>query len=988
MVGNGGNADGRRSRAASASWGSTGAHASTTVIAASAGGTAGKALVPRPAVWRSLLRPGTIGGKLARVLAMFLVTVLVLLGIIVASEVRNYQAAGDTVEAVKLTLSIQDLVHELQRERGLTNGLLAGDERFRPEAVTQRGKVDGSRVALERLAAGGGLAADANVTSTLQRLAGLTEIRGSVDAGRAVRATVFTYYSDAIDALNSVDAGLSQAQDQTLREQLTALRALGDAKEAAAQERGFLNGIFATNHFTRDEYAQFADIRATKRAALDEFDQHASAQRRAEADAVLGSPAATKAAANEAAALGGADGRPLGVEAHLWWSAMTTLIDDLRTVQTAVGSDIEARAGTLRDDATRHLLEAALVVGLAVTLQLALATAGSRAITRPLAQLVAEANEVATRRLPDAVARILSSDAEPEPPEPVSLPARAATEIRSVAEALDEVQQSAHRLAVEQVVLRRNTTESLANLGRRTQNLLRRQLGFISRLEREEADATALSNLFELDHLATRMRRNAESLLVLVGEESPRVWSTPLPVTDVIRASISEVEEYRRVVLRRIDEAYVAGGVVSDVAHMIAELVENGLAFSPPDADVEIFGRWAGSRYLIAVVDQGVGMTPEDLTRSNARLRGSESFLVAPTRFLGHYVVGRLAERLSVEVQLSESPVTGITARLLLPNALLAHSQTGATPSTLAEPAPREAVAEISATAAWSAADHSAAPQTDPVSPSHRPDPAPHRPAPHRPFPSPHRQTPLPTNATAPLPRNATDPASGNGTGPNDRPTPATPGSAWLNDRGVWPLDGGANGATGKAPVPPTGAAYGPSFGRRSDSGTSWMTAPWTDAAAADAPSPVRAPSPRAAASPGPVLPNPVQPGPVPPSPVQPGPVPPSPMPPSWPLSTPTVPAARDPEAHAAAEHTRNGLVKRVPRSRLAQHPPYGHPRADRDSVVAERAPEDVRTMLSSFRAGHRRGETFVPDDPSALLPTPGTANAAHHDHEGETRDR
>jgi anti-sigma regulatory factor (Ser/Thr protein kinase) len=256
------------------------------------------------------------------------------------------------------------------------------------------------------------------------------------------------------------------------------------------------------------------------------------------------------------------------------------------------------------------------------------------------------------------------------------VPRRAGPEIQLVAEALDRVQATAYALATEQAIMRRTTTESLANLGRRNQNLLRRQIGFITKLEREESDPSDLANLFELDHLATRMRRNAESLLVLAGEESPRPWSEPLTTADVIRAAVSEVEDYRRVALRRLDDAYIAGAHVSSLAHMIAELVENALAFSPPDVEVEIQGRYLGDTYLIAISDQGVGMKPEDLAQANARMRGEESFLLAPTRYLGHWVVGKLAQQMSVDVQLTQSPVVGTTARVILPPSILVAAGT------------------------------------------------------------------------------------------------------------------------------------------------------------------------------------------------------------------------------------------------------------------------------------------------------------------------
>ncbi len=299
----------------------------------------------------------------------------------------------------------------------------------------------------------------------------------------------------------------------------------------------------------------------------------------------------------------------------------------------------------------------------------------ARSITRPLRGAGRGGGGwLAQHRLPEAVAKAQAGHEEAaEPPPPVLVPPGASTEILSVAGALDQVQSTAYLLAIEQAMLRRSTAESLANLGRRNQNLLRRQLSFITRLEQEESDPQGLANLFELDHLATRMRRNAESLLVLVGEATPRRWAAPLPIADVIRAAISEVEEYRRVSLQRIDDGWVGGAYVAGIAHMIAELVENGLSFSPPDLEVEIQGRNLGGRYLIAVTDQGVGMDGAEIERANARLRGEESYLSVPTRFLGHYVVGHLAAQMGVEVEISPSPVTGITARVTLPTAVMAQ---------------------------------------------------------------------------------------------------------------------------------------------------------------------------------------------------------------------------------------------------------------------------------------------------------------------------
>jgi signal transduction histidine kinase len=659
-----------------------------------------------------LRQPRTIRGRMVRILAIPLATVLGLLGFIVAGEVGTYRVAARAESIVGLTLAAQDLVHELQRERGLTNGLLGGESRYRADVDAQRLRADTARANLDTVIARASVPAAADVRRALDLLSDQGGIRGRVDTGGADRAAVFDFYTSGINAIGGLNLGAAEVDDPALQHHLAALRALGDAKEAAAKERGFLNGVFASGAFKGEEYQRFAEIRATKRSALAQFDSVATGSQRAQADAAMRTPAATRAAVFEEAAVAAADGRLLKVEPRTWWDAMTVLVDDLRAVQQAVGADAQARADDMRQRATFQLgalLTAAALVVLAETLLL---VSSARSVTGPLVRLAQEADEVASFRLPQAVAHVQSA-AEDQAPAAVRVPEDAATEIRLVADALDRVQQTAYALAVEQAVLRRNTTESLANLGRRNQNLLRRQLGFISQLEREEADPSALANLFELDHLATRMRRNAESLLVLVGESSPRQSSAPVPIADVIRAATAEVEEYRRVELRRLDDGYVVGSAVTAVAHMIAELLENGLAFSPPDLNVEIYGRWMGTQYLIAVVDQGLGMEGDELAKANARLCGDESFMLGPARFLGHYVVGRLAGQLGAAVQLAPSPVSGITARVLLPASLAVASLEPTTQAPRAQPTPALTMVTPLALPALSAAAISAAPAGD-----------------------------------------------------------------------------------------------------------------------------------------------------------------------------------------------------------------------------------------------------------------------------------
>jgi signal transduction histidine kinase len=622
-----------------------------------------------------MLSPRSIRAKLVRILVVSLTLVLVLLGFLITQETTNYQAASSTSQIVTVVLRVQDVVHQLQEERALTNGLLGGGTQFQAQIVPQRSATDLALATLNQTLGNTGY--DSTVTDgvrgALTKLDGLQTIRTDIDQQRAQAAPTFAFYTDSIGALNDLDLGLDHAVDGQLRHGLQALYALDDAKEFAGQEQGLLAAVFAANQVSIDNYTKFAEVLGQKQAGISTYDEFATPTERNALDAVLQSAAADQAVQFEGVAIGGATGTmSTQVDPVAWTDAMNTVIDNLRNVEQTVGQDITSRANSLRNTATTLLIGISVLALLTIAAMIALVVGAARSVIGPLGQLARDADAVSARRLPETVALMQTTETEVPPPPPVTVPAGAASEIKLVATALDRVQNTALTLATEQALIRRNTTASLANLGRRNQNLVRRQLSLISEFEREELDPGALANMFELDHLATRMRRNAESLLVLVGETSPRPWSAPLPVADVIRAALSEVEEYRRVVLRRVDPAWVAGAAVTEVAHMLAELVENGLSFSSPDVEVEIYGRKTGGRYLLAVVDYGIGMPAEELAKAKARLRDEENFLVAPTRFLGHYVVGRLARQMSVQVDLGESPVSGITARMLLPAEIMA----------------------------------------------------------------------------------------------------------------------------------------------------------------------------------------------------------------------------------------------------------------------------------------------------------------------------
>ena len=290
--------------------------------------------------------------------------------------------------------------------------------------------------------------------------------------------------------------------------------------------------------------------------------------------------------------------------------------------------------------------------------------------------------------MPGAVTEILETPLGDDVVVPTVTPVRVPTrdEVADVADALNTVQDSALDLAVEQAVLRRNIADSFVNLGRRNQNLLGRQLDFITELESRETDPDTLASLFRLDHLATRMRRNAESLLVLAGIEPPRQWAAPLRLADVIRAALGEVEDYQRVIVRGVEPAPWS-----------VPPLPTWPTFSPSSSRT----RWCSRRptrpsrsaacarrprsgpggYTLAVIDSGLGMSARDIEAANRRLAGVESFTVAPSKYLGHYVAGNLAARHDIAVQLHDSPGGGVTVTVELP----------------AEPADRDADGRVAA---------------------------------------------------------------------------------------------------------------------------------------------------------------------------------------------------------------------------------------------------------------------------------------------------
>ena len=293
---------------------------------------------------------------------------------------------------------------------------------------------------------------------------------------------------------------------------------------------------------------------------------------------------------------------------------------------------------------------------------------------RPLRKLRSDALEVAGSKLPEMVRRLSESEGGDASAEIEPIGVTSTDEIGEVARAFDQVHREAVRLAADEAMLRGNLNAMFVNLSRRSQSLIERQLSLIDNLEQTEQDADRLSSLFRLDHLATRMRRNSENLLVLAGHEAAsRRWSQPVPLVDVLRAAISEIEQYERVVLNVQPGIQVIGQAVNDVVHLVAEIVENATTFSPEDTQVYVTGQpLTSGGVLLDITDNGVGISEQEMAHANWRLDNPPVVDVAVSRRMGLFVVGRLAARHGVRVRLRHAQSGGLTALIWLPESVAA----------------------------------------------------------------------------------------------------------------------------------------------------------------------------------------------------------------------------------------------------------------------------------------------------------------------------
>src|SRR5215207_2468236 len=631
---------------------------------------------PASASGRSIgLRNWRVRSKLIAVLVIPAVAFLVLASFGIGSLIGNAQAFEDGRKLAELGRQVTALVHELQTERDLSVAFTASAEKGVDNALSQQQPrvnqaVTAYREAEAPLYEDLGEGVQGRFDAVRAGLADLALLRQSTRASSLTGRATSAEYSQIIDQLIDVNAEIAEpGGDEDLAQSVRALDDLSRAKEVTSQIRGILYALSFRDDFAFGGFQEFSSLLARQQAAFNQFQADANNQQRALFADIVQGQAVLAVSQIQQTTIRTQSGE--NINGPQWLAASTTNLELLRNVETRLLDGVIAQSGELSSTAQRDALRNAIAIAIILAIALLALLLVARSMAQPLQQLRARAIEIAERRLPDAVQRLRTTERGDLDVrvEPIGIQSK--DEIGQVAAAVDAIQEVAVRLASEQAALRRSIGDMFTNLARRSQTLIDRQLELIDDLERNETDPDTLAALFRLDHLATRMRRNAEDLIVLSGADPGRHWVQQMTVVDVVRAAAAEVEEYQRVELLPLVDLEVAGHVAVDVIHLLAELIENATAFSPPNTKVQVAGQAVPHGYVIEIEDRGLGMSDEELIQANERLANPPKIDFALSRVLGLYVVGRLGQRHGIKVQLRHSWYGGVTALTLLPHGLL-----------------------------------------------------------------------------------------------------------------------------------------------------------------------------------------------------------------------------------------------------------------------------------------------------------------------------
>ncbi|MEV7324976.1 nitrate- and nitrite sensing domain-containing protein [Streptomyces sp. NPDC093970] len=578
---------------------------------------------------------------------------------------------------------VDTAVGQLQIERRLSAAYLGGrlSTATAADLLAQQRRTDRAVGAMRDAIRGGdrGRLSDgqrASLDAMVAATGGLEALRARVLSRKISWDTAVTDYDALVEPGFDVQSALTALQAGQLAREAQVLVELVRVREFVSREDALVAGARAAGRLTDGQYdgltaaiedrrvferTYVPDLPADSRALFERF-QHGALY----TSLVRGEDALLRAGADRAGA---------AVAADTWRSTTDRAVKRYMQLATDSARNCAARG---RAFAYRELAKAAVVgaVGLAaVGLSLWFTVRGARRISRRLEQLRDAADLLTARRLPALMVRLSAGedvDAVTEAP-PLAAGEAGHDEIGDVARSFNRARLAAVEAAVKQATLRRGLFAVLLNIARRNQALVHRQLKLVDTLERRTDDPAVLGELFRIDHLTTRMRRHAESLIILSGATPGRRWRRPVPVADVVSSAVGEIEDYPRVVVPPMPEAGVAADAVADVVHLIAELLENATAFSPPHTEVTLRAGRAGHGFTLEIDDRGLGLDAAQAAEAHRTLTDPEAF--DPTRHdrLGLYVVGRLAARHGIEVTLRESPYGGTTAVVLLPATVLAE---------------------------------------------------------------------------------------------------------------------------------------------------------------------------------------------------------------------------------------------------------------------------------------------------------------------------
>jgi signal transduction histidine kinase len=621
--------------------------------------------------------------KLAAVTVVPIVFAVVLGAMQIADQVERADSYEQVDRLVVANEQLRSLVNALQQERSASVVLRAADTPdIAVQAQRQRVAVDSAR--REFVDATGRATIDHAVTAAryadaLTWLDELPDVRAQVAANQIDAATTLSRYTDIVSALLRFDRAMSsESLDPDLVATSSALYDLEAIKEEVQYQHAVVSiglvrgGLFDGDlAVLRDSQARLADRTADFNAVVGtavsgDYDRAVSGEavdnRNAIVKSITDLPAGTLIPVDHAA----------------WNDVSQLTANRVDRVATMLGAELRSRSAMLQDQASDGAGLAAVVLLVALVVALAVMIVIGRHLLRSLSALRRGALEVAERTLPAAVERIRDRGDAAEPFQVQPVEVTSMDEVGQVAKAFDKVQHQALRLATEQAGLRAKYSSVFVNLSRRSQGLVQRQLQLLERLERDEEDADQLATLFQLDHLATRMRRNNENLMVLSGSDVGRRNQRPTALADLLRAAVSEVEQYQRVVMLPPPNVRILGYAVGDMVRLTAELLDNATAFSAPDTQVTIASHsFEDGSVCVAVLDEGIGMTQAELDEANAKLADSGSIDVSTSRRMGLFVIGRLSARHGVEVRLNGGQdSSGVRATVTVPVELVASAAT------------------------------------------------------------------------------------------------------------------------------------------------------------------------------------------------------------------------------------------------------------------------------------------------------------------------